>query len=525
MPPLCTPLSFAQQEVCSPGFPPPESPGHHLQVAVRLLGRLHHAAAERALQALVSRHEALRTSFPVRHGRRVQEIGKPADPAHLAILAHPGLHLLDLAAVPPDRRDTEVRRITRATARQPFDLVRQPLLRAHLVRRTADDHLLLLTAHAAIADRRSAELLRAEWVALYAARREGRLPALPPAPGYAAFATWQRRWLSGAAAAGELAGWRARLGAELPILELPTDRPRGAAPACDGAVELCHLSSRLVASLRQLGGAQGAPLFTTLLAGLQVLLSRSCGQPEVPLGTLVAGRPSPELDAAVGPFENLLLLPGRVAGGGFRDQLRRANDLCREAFSHQRLPFAQVVEELRARDRRGTMPLVQVIVAPRPAPPPLAAVPGLRLEIPPLDAATVRAELELRCDDVDREGGLAAAMSYATALFDAVSVRRLLVHLQTLLAAAAAAPDRPLEQLPLLSLGEAQQALREWNDTAGGHPAGRCVHELFAAVAARRPDAVAACCDDGALTYGALDRRAERLARRLAALGIGRSEE
>ncbi len=521
MAPLCTPLSFAQQEVWSHGFPPPASPGHHLQPAVRLLGRLHLTAAERALQALISRHQALRTSFPVRDGCRVQEIAKAADPAQLAIPAHPGLQLLDLAALSPDRRDGEARRIIRATAWKPFDLARRPPLRARLVRRAADDHLLLLTVHAAIADRRSAELLRAEWVALYAAQREGRLPALPPAPSYAAFAAWQRRWLSGAEAAGELAGWRARLGTELPILDLPTDRPRGTAPACAGAVEPCQLPPRLVASLRQLGNAQGATLLATLLAGLQLLLSRSCGQTEVPVGTPVAGRPSPDLDAAVGPFENLLLLPGSVAGGSFRDQLRRAGDLCREAFGHQRLPFARVAAELRALDPRSTIPLTQVLLAPRPAPPPLAAVPGLRLEVPPAEPEPVSSELELRYDGVDREGGLAVAMSYRTALFDAVSVRRLLVHLQTLLAAAAAAPDLPLAQLPLLSPGEVQQVLREWNDSAGGPPAGRCVHELFAAVAAHRPDAVAACCDGGALTYGALAHRADRLARRLAALGIG----
>ena len=511
------PLSFAQERLWFLDQLAPGSPAYHLPAALRLEGRLDPPALAAAFTEIVRRHEALRTTFRTVDGTPFQAIG-PARPFPLP--------LVDLAALPEDRREGEARLLARAAVLRPFDLARGSVLRAALLRLGADEHVLAVTLHHIAGDGWSTGVLVRELAALYGAFVAGRPSPLPElAVQYADFAAWQRARLSGATLAAELAGWRERLAGAPTELPLPTDRPRPAIPSYRGGTVPLRWNAELAAGVAGLGRSEGSTLFMTVLAGFFALLGRVAGEDALLVGTPVANRTRSEVEGLIGFFVNTLVLRGDLAGDpSFRELLARVRRTALEAFAHQELPFEKLVEELAPERSLGSTPLFQVLFVLQNAPQPALELPGLTLR--PWGIGTATAKFDLSLAMTEAEGGLVGALDFAADLFDRTTAQRLAGHLRNLLNGAVAAPDVHLSGLPLLDEAERAQLLDQWNDTAGWS-APPLAHQDFAARAIRSPEAVAvrfvplSSAPEQRLSYGKLSRWANRLAWRLRALGVG----
>ncbi|HKV11335.1 MAG TPA: amino acid adenylation domain-containing protein, partial [Thermoanaerobaculia bacterium] len=505
------PLSFAQERLWFLDQLEPGSPLYNMPVALLLEGELDVAALGAALAQVVRRHEVLRTTFASQGGRPVQVIREPA-PAHLPVV--------DLGGLEPDLREGVTRELIREAARRPFDLARGPLLRAFLVRQGEREHALVAGTHHIASDGWSMTLLERELALLYGTFAAGRPSPLPELPlQYADFAVWQRGWLQGEVLAAELDVWRRRL-AGAPVLELSTDRPRPAVPSRRGAVRLVAFPADLSQGLDALARERGATLFMVLLAGFQALLSRYTGQEDVSVGTPVAGRNRVEIEPLIGFFVNTLVLRTGLSGDpGLGELLGRVREVTLEAHAHQDLPFERLVEELHPERSLAHTPFFQVLLDLAHAAPAPSRLPGLRARS--LEAGTETAKFDLTLNLLRGEEGIAGSLVYATELFDDATAGRLLDHFEALLAGAVASPGSPVSELPLLAAAERRQILEEWSPVWTSPPPERCLHEIFAERAAEAPEAPALVFEGAALSYGELDRRAERLARRLRRLGVG----
>jgi len=466
-----------------------------------------------ALAEIVRRHEVLRTVFRESAG------GEPVQVVQPFVEGVAGaLPVIDLSALPDARIAAEI--LERELADQPFDLARGPLLRCRLLRLGAEEHHLVVSAHHIAADGWSLEVLAREISELYQAFAQGLPSPLPPLPvQYADFAIWQRRTLSGEVLEAQLAWWRQRLAGLPPALELPADRPRPARPSFRGNRRHSRLAPRTGAGLAALSRRQGSSLFMTLMAAFATLLSRYTGEEDLALGTPGAGRGNAETQGLIGFFVNTLVLRTSLAGDvSFPELLARVRTTVLDAYAHQDLPFEQLVAELAPQRDLARAPLFQVLFALWERTPDLTLSPGLTGSIAELQTSSAMFDLALQ---VTRQGDeLLSTAEYATDLFDAATIDRLLGHLDTLLVGIVAEPGRRLSELPLLAAVEREQ-LAAWNATLEPRPTGATLHGWFVAQAALTPDAVAVIAAEGALTYRQLDERSNRLARRLVAMGAG----
>ncbi|HEV2735538.1 MAG TPA: condensation domain-containing protein, partial [Longimicrobiaceae bacterium] len=463
------PASFAQQRLWFIQQLEPESSAYNMPHALRLRGALDVGAMARALDALRARHESLRTVFALADGALVQVV-EPARPRPLPVE--------DLRALPENRRAAAAGERALAEVAAPFDLARGPLLRSRLLRLAEDEWELLLTLHHIVTDGWSTGILVGELSALYTAFASGgeaRLPALPVQ--YADYAAWQRGWLAGAALERQLAYWRERLAGAPPLLELPTDRPRPAVQSPRGAHRWFVVSGRTTAALRELTRREGATLFMTLLAGWQALLGRWSGQDDVSVGTPIAGRTRTELEGLIGFFVNTLVLRADLADSpGLRGLLAQVRETTLGAYAHQDIPFEKLVEELQPERSLRHTPLFQVLFVLQNNERGELELGGLRAEPAGRAGETTQFDLSLGlAEDGERLVGEAA---YRTELFDADTVDRMLGHYLALLERAAAEPDRPLAELPILPDAEREEVLVRWNRPATGYPAALCVHEM-----------------------------------------------
>ncbi|HZF13303.1 MAG TPA: amino acid adenylation domain-containing protein, partial [Thermoanaerobaculia bacterium] len=514
------PLSFSQERLWFLAELEPDSAAYNIAGAVGMEGPLAVPALSWALDSVVRRHEASRTTFsPPLPG----EAGAPQQvilpPFHLA------LPVIDLAGLAGRCRDREADRLAADEARRPFRLAGDRLLRAQLLCLTAEHHLLLLCVHHVVSDGRSHDIFLRDLAAFYASAP---LPELPYQ--FADWASWEREQLTGERLAALLAYWRDRLsGATGPdgALALPTDRPRPAKESALGGRVPITLPAALVAGLEALGRSHRATLFMTVLAALDGLLYRYTGKTDLLVGTPVANRPLPETEQIVGFFVNTLVLRSDLSGRpSFGELLERVRRATLADLEHQELPFAKLVLELAPRQGRGPAALIQVMLALLVNPLPPVEVAGLSLEAVAIDTGAAKFDLTFDLA-LGRDGGLAGSLEYRRDLFDSTTAVRIASHLAALLAAGATAAERHLGELPLLTAGERQQILAEWAGTAPAYPRESTLAELFAAQALARPDTVVAVFDGHGgrpsrqLSFGELDRRAGRLARRLRALGVG----
>jgi amino acid adenylation domain-containing protein len=500
--------SFAQRRLWFLDQLAPGNPFYNLPIALRLSMPLDVGALERSLAAIIERHEALRTTFDAVDGEPLQIIGAPQPVS---------IPLVDLRNLPAGERESDAARLAAESARLSFDLRRGPLLRAALLRLDTDDYLFLLTLHHIVSDGWSAAVLARELQTLYPAEAAGYRALLPPLPvQYGDFAEWQRQWLQGPVLETQLAYWRRQL-ADLPVLGLPTDRPRPAMVSFRGAVHAFCLPPELLEGLRALSqGARVTP-FMTLLAGFQALLARYSGQHDIVVGAPIAGRSRPELEPLIGFFVNTLVVRTDLSGDpSARELLGRVRQVVLGAFAHQDVPFEKLVEELHPRRDLSRNPLCQLALQ-------LLELPGAPAQggspAPPVDKQT--AVLDLVMTLTQGPQGIGGLVEYSTDLFDDDTIARLVGHYEALLRGMVTDPDTRLSALPLVTPAERQRIVHEWNDTAREFPQNLTFHELFEAQAARTPNNVAVSFGAEEWSYATLNRRANRLAAYLRGRGVG----
>jgi amino acid adenylation domain-containing protein/thioester reductase-like protein len=507
------PLSYGQETFWFLEQMQPGSPVFNMDIAIRLRGPFNLAAAEHTFNEVVRRHETLRTTFIAREGRPIAIIAPPAP--------FP-VQVLDLTGLPEGDREKEASRLADEESRRPFDLERGPLFRISLLRLGPEDHVGLLTVHHSVFDGWSMGIFFRELGILYQAFCEGKPSPLPELPiQYADFAHWQRQWLKSGVMEDQLAYWKKQLAGPLPVLELPTDHPRPAVRTFHGSRQLMAMSPVLTEAINTLARREGCTLYMALLAAFEVLLQRYSGQDDLCIGTPIAGRNRAEIEGLVGFFVNTLVLRTDLAGDPtFAELLARVREVCLGAYAHQDLPFEMLVKELRPQRELSRSSLFQVMFILQNAPLKIPTLAGLSSS--PLvelsDNGTSKFDLILTL--IEGTEGLTAAIEYNTDLYEADTIQRLLGHYRTLLEAVVSDPGLKLSRMPLLTKSEREQ-LAEWNRASASYPADGCIHELFEAQAARTPDAVAVVCGDRRLTYGELNRRANRLASRLRDLGVG----
>jgi amino acid adenylation domain-containing protein len=506
------PLSFAQQRLWFLDRLAPDNPFYNMFTVVRLSGALDRAALQQAFQEIVRRHEALRTTFRLAGGRPVQVI----DPA--PSFEAPLVDLTGLPAAGP-----ELARLADEESQRPFDLSRGPLLRASLVRLGAAEHTLLVNVHHIVSDGWSMGILFSELAALYGAFAQGEPSPLPELPiQYADFAVWQRSWLQGERLEAELGYWRRQLAGVSETLQLPYDHPRPALESFRGGAVSFTLPAGLMRGLEALTRRGGATPSITLLAGFNALLSRYSGREDLAVGLAIANRTRREVEGLIGFFVNTLIARTDLSGSpGFAQLLARVRETALEAYAHQELPFERLVEELAPERDLGRNPLTQVMFGYQNFPRREMEIQGMVLSSPEEGMGAARtAKFDLTLFLFEDGDSLLGILEYNRELFEATTLHRLARHLESLLAAAVAAPEEPVALLPFFGEGERHQLAREWNDTDAAYPATASLQELFEEQVRRHPGEPALLFDGGEVSYAELNRRANRLAARLRALSV-----
>jgi len=505
-------VSFAQQRLWFLHQLAPDSPAYNIRSALRLRGSLNLEALRKSLDAVVDRHESLRTVFTASDGK----------PSQVILAAAPvKCSLIDLSGLPLAARDAELRQVLETDEQGPFNLAQGPLLRTTLIRLGDSEHILLLTVHHVVSDGWSMSVLFKELAAFYEAFLRGRSVSLAPLPiQYADFAHWQRQWLQGEVLASQLAFWKKQLGGHLPVLELPTDRPRPADPSFRGARFDLAIGKPLTEAIKALARPRKTTLYMTLLAAFQTLLYRYSQQEDILVGSPFAGRVLRETEDLIGFFVNTLVLRADLTGNPtFRQLLERVREAALGAYAHQNLPFEKLVEELHPARSRSLSPIFQVMFALQNVPAESPAFEGLVVTRLPLNTHTSKFDLSLILADGD--DGLHGAFEYNTDLFDSATIVRMAGHFLTLLEGIVANPGQRIAELPLLREAERKQLLVEWNDTGREQLSAGLLHQLFEAQAERTPGADAVVFEEQKLTYAELNRRAGQLARHLRRLGVG----
>jgi len=487
---------------------PDASCAYNEAFTVSLTGALNEPALRAAIQAIVSRHDALRATF---------------DPDGGTVRFKPRLEidipLVDLASA--DAPDDALRDLIRENARTPFDLVQGPLVRVMLARLAPQRHTLLFTSHHIICDGWSTNVIIEELGALYSAYCRHETADLPAPASFRAYAETQHAESASTSAKASAVEqyWLARFAESAPALDLPTDRPRPAVKSWRGATVRRTIEPELQQALKRAAAQQGCTLFATLLAGFEALLCRLSGQQDVVVGIPVAAQALLEGPALVGHCVNFLALRGRFTEGATAaDFLTETQKTLLDAYEHQSYTYGTLVRRLGARRDPSRQPLIEAqfnlekIGAN-------ARFEGLDVAFAPCPKEFVTFDLSLNI--VETPTGLVVDCDYNADLFDEETIERWLGHYRTLLAGVVADPTQRLVVLPLLSEAERRQMLVAWNDTRQALPDDRCIHDLIAVQAARTPDAVAVVAPDGRLTYRELEQRANKLAHYLRRRGVG----
>ena len=497
------PLSAAQERLWFLSRLDDGGEAYHVSTGLRISGELDEPALRWALDRLVARHEALRTTVRERDG-----IAEP-------VISPDGRFELEVRSA-----EDSAPALAEFRARG-FDLAEGPLARGLLVREAADTHVLLIAVHHIVCDGWSMSVLLRELDALYTARRAGGSDPLPPvAVQYGDYARWQREWLTSTRLRSQAEYWRTTLAGAPALCEVPTDRPRPVRQDHAGGLVRCALDADLTARLRALSARHDTTLFTTLLAGWAAVLARLSGRSEVVVGTPAANRSEAGIAETVGLFANTLALRFDTSGGPTAGEwLRRVGAVVRSALAHQELPFEKVVEAVAPVRSLAHSPVYQLFFAWQDA---HERIPGLTgLDCAPVagdDRVTAKFDLMLKLSDLGDT--VAGGIEYAAALYDPETVERYLGHWRRVLEAMADDDTRPVDSVSLLTDAEHTTIVEDWNSTEFPFADDRCVHEVFQEHAAGHPDRLAVVHGEHVLTYGELNARANTLAHNLRDRGV-----
>ena len=511
------PTSFAQQRLwfldqLAPG------PFYNIHNSTLFHCALDISAMEASLNEIVRRHESLRTTFKAVDGEPVQVIAPT-----LTVT----LPVKDLRSLPVQDGETEAVRLAAEEARHHFDLSEGPLLRALLIQLGDREMIFSLTMHHIVADGWSIEIFYHELSLLYSAfTRHEESPLAELSIQYADFAVSQAEWLNGPKGEAQLAYWKSRL-AGLPMLRLPTDRPRPPAPTFEGSVFTFNISPGLHSSLEEFSRQEQATQFMTLMAAFQLLLHRYTDQDDIVVGTPIANRNRADIEDLIGCFVNTLVLRADLSGKPtFRELLQRVRTIALEAYENQDLPFEKLVKELQPTRDTSRNPLFQVsfqLFSSWEGRPPDQTDAEFDhpndLDGQPVEIEKGTAAVDVALDLWELDHGLYGKIEYSTDLFDRETIRRMSEHFVVLLGNIVAHPDQPISELQILTAAERRQLLEEWNQTSADYPPDLCLHQLVELQARRTPDKIAVRFRGRSLTYHELNRQADQLAHYLRARG------
>ncbi|HEY2113545.1 MAG TPA: amino acid adenylation domain-containing protein [Candidatus Angelobacter sp.] len=510
--PAHLPLSFAQSRLWLIDQLEGSSTEYNLPESVRLRGELDLEALQKTIEALVERHESLRTHFAIIGGQPVQVI-LPTLPVDLPVE--------DLGNLDESMRQQVVADAQRREWTLPFDLACGPLLRMKLLKLGAHEHVLLRSFHHIVFDGWSVGVFNREFMLLYEAFHEGRPNPLEPLPiQYADFTLWQRSCLDEQAIKGHLDYWRQQLAGIPEQLELPHDHARGTRQTFAAGLYILHFPAELESSLRRISQMRHATLYMSLLSGIAIMLHRYSNQHDIVVGSPIANRQEAQLERLIGFFVNSLVMRVQVdPGASFSSLLAAVQKTTLDAYAHQDLPFERLVEELSPQRSLSTTPLFQVMFAMQNAPMGKQKLKNLEVETERIRNEGLRTRFDLELHAWELETGLDLLWVYNRDIFDSWRVEQMARHYQKLLEAAVAALESPVRDLEMLSAVEKRQLLTEWNRTTIAFP--NCmVHEQFEEQVARTPNAMAVFYEGDSLTYRELNERANKVAHHLLGLGV-----
>ena len=484
---------------------------YSLPGAVRLKGDLNKEAMRQSFQEIVRRHEILRARF-------VQVGAKPQ--LQICENARFELHELDLRdPISGMAAEERVNRELKEEAARPFVLSEGDLFRVRLLRIGDQEHILLVTIHHIVFDGWSVGVLVSELSALYDAYSKGNPSPLADLEiQYADYAVWQREMSETGRLTEGLEYWKQQLH-DLPVLELPADHARAAVQSFRGTTEEWKLPAEVSAGLKTLSQEHGVTLFMALLAGFQILLARYSGQADITVGSPIANRAHPQLQALIGFFVNTLVLRGDLSGNPpVGEVLRRTRELCLAAYAHQTVPLEKLVDELEPHRDLSQNPLFQVAMVFENTAVRTMQLHGVEMTLLPSAAPGAKFDLSLVIEEGPQN--LYGFIEYSTDLFERETISQMLRHYNQVLREMVHDPRHCVSTLPLLEQAERHQLLFDWNQT-GAVVASRCIHELFEEQVERTPQAQAACHRGQWLTYEELNQRANQLGNYLQTLGVG----
>ena len=509
------PLSLAQQRLWFLAQMDGVSQAYHVQCGWVAKGKLDRTALRRALDRILLRHESLRTTFIFHDEQPLQRIAS-AEGKNLRF------DLLEHDLHQHSNRKAELQRLVEEEGSTAFDLEAGPLIRGRLMQLEGEEHVLLITMHHIVSDGWSIGVLVKELNALYEAYVRGEDDPLAPLPiQYGDYAVWQRQWMEGETLRAQGEYWKKTLGGAPELLELPLDQPRPAQQDFSGGLVELVLEEELARGLRELSQRHGATLYMTLLAGWVVLLGRLSGQEEVVTGTPVANRGRAEIEGLIGFFVNTLALRVDLSGSPkVSELLERVKQIAIEAQQHQDIPFEQVVELLQPVRSLSHAPLLQVMFTWQNEGEERLELSGVQLE--PLEQTIFPrlAKFDLRLALAESSKRIIGRVEYATALFEEKTVERYVGYFRRLLAGMVADSTQKVHRLPMLTEAERWCVLYEWNRTAVEYPDDKCIHQLLEDQVARTPENTAVVLGEDTLNYAELNRRTNRLAHYLIALGV-----
>jgi len=502
-------LSFAQERLWLMYQLDPQSALYNVPVVIRFGPNFDVALEQRVFQAIIERHEILRTTFKTVDQQPVQML-EPVPDFRLPVI--------DLRSFPEEQQASEAQKHTLAEAQKPFDLSNGPLLRVVLLRLTHEHHL-IINLHHIVSDDWSPGVLVQEIGALHQAFSQGQpSPLAPLAIQYLDFAVWQRQRLNQASVSQQLEYWQNQLSGSLPLLALPTDRPRPRIQTFNGAKISRRMPASLLKSLKQLTAQTGATLFMSVLAAYKILLQHYTGQTDLLIGTPITSRTRPELEPLIGCFINMLVLRSQLnLEQTSREFIQQVRQMALDAYANAEVPFERLVQVLRPERNPSYTPIFQaayILQDPQEA---RQKMPENVLGYAEVDTGTSKFDLTLEIDEVD--GELATAFVYSTDLFDQATVERMLGHLQQILETMVAQPDLPIAAIELVTSAERQQLLIEWNATETAFETDFVQHAI-ARHAQTQPDQLALRYGDQQYSYAELNQHAERLATYLQQLGV-----
>ncbi len=505
------PLSFSQQRFWLINqFTPDSSVYNEYAALIRLEGILNTAALQQSFNEILRRHEALRTNIVVVDEQPVQKI-RPHTPLNIPVV--------DLQGLDPQTQTAKIQEAI-AQAQQPFNLEQDLLIRIQLLCLEELEHILMVTIHHLVYDGWSQGIFVKELSTLYNSFCNNQPSPLNPLTiQYADFAHWQREWFQGDILQSQLDYWQQQLSGSLPILKLPTDRPRSPKQTYRGTRYQRSLPKSLTEEMEALSKSENVTPFMTWLAAFKTLLYRYTQQEDLLIGSPIANRNKPEIAGLIGCFVNTIVLRSQLSGDStFLELLTQVSKVTLGAYAHQDLPFEKLVEQLHPERDLSISPLFQVMFAFQNNsidPWNLQDLTVTELEV---EHQTAKFDLTLFIESTPE--GLVGVWEYNRDLFAAATVERMAEHFQTLLVAIVSDPHQSISTLPMLTSTEQNQLLKELNNTQVEYPKFQSIAELFVAQVERTPDTIAVIFENQQLTYRELNEYSDRLADYLRQLGV-----